>query len=176
MSNKDLQQSRLQQRFALYDTDNDGQISRADLEKEAQRIVEAFGEPTDSPRAQLLLHAYPLLFDYLSEKVGAGDTLTKDQFLQVAEEQVLADGPAGFARVLQPSIHAMVHLADTDGDGQISPPEFEKWLKAINAETDAGAAFQAVDANGDGQLSVQEIVHAVGRYHAGELDAPLLGA
>ncbi|GAA3167934.1 MULTISPECIES: EF-hand domain-containing protein [Streptomyces] len=173
MSNK--AQERLQKRFDLYDTDNDGQIGRADLENEARRIVEAFGEPADSPRAQLLLHAYPTLFDYLSDRAGAGDTLTKDQFVQVAEEHVLAEGPAGFARVLLPSIHGMVQLADTDGDGQISPPEFQKWLQAINADTDAAAAFQAVDTDGDGQLSVQEIVDAVGRYHAGELDAPLLG-
>ncbi|TSB23356.1 EF-hand domain-containing protein [Streptomyces sp. NBC_01525] len=175
MSNKALQQDRLRQRFALYDTNGDGRIGRADLENEARRIVEAFGESVDAPRAQALLTAYPQLFDFLSKQVGAEGELTQDQFLEAAEKEVISAGPEGFGRVLRPSIRAMVDLADTDGDGQVSPAEFEKWLKAISADINADTAFQAVDADGNGQLSVDELVLAVGRYHSGELDAPLLG-
>lgn len=177
MSGNSVQQARLRQRFALYDTNGDGRIDRSDLEQEAQRIVEAFGETQNSPRAQALLNAYPQMFDFLNERSGAvaGGSMTEEQFLAAAEKEMLSDGIAGFGRVLQPSIRAMVELCDTDGDGQVSPTEFQKWLTAISAEIDAKEAFRAVDTDGNGRLSVDELVAAVGRYHAGELNAPLLG-
>ncbi|MYX41173.1 EF-hand domain-containing protein [Streptomyces sp. SID89] len=172
-----IQQERLHQRFDLYDADRDGRIDRSDLEQEARRIVRAFEEPENSPRAQALLTAYPQMFDYLTERGGhaPGSAMTKDEFVAVAHQEMLQHGPAGFGRVLRPSIRAMVDLCDTDGDGQVNPAEFRIWLKAISGDIDAEAAFSAIDADGDGRLTVDELVAAVGRYHAGETDAPLLG-
>lgn len=171
------QQERLDQRFNLYDTNGDGRIDRSDLHREAQRVVQAFGEPEDSPKAQALLNAYPQMFDYLLEKGGhgAGASLTKEQFIAVAAQEMLQHGQAGFASVLRPSIQAMVALCDTDGDNQVSLAEFGKWIRAISPDIEAKTAFQAIDTDGNGQLSVDELVAAVGRYHAGETDAPLLG-
>ncbi|GGX01184.1 EF-hand domain-containing protein [Streptomyces lomondensis] len=178
MSNKTAQVERLQQRFGLYDTDGDGLIQRGDLVAEARRIVEAFGEPEGSPKAQALLHAYPHMWDYMMEQAGLGadQSLTLEQFVDIAGTQMLSRGAAGFSTVLRPSIRAMVDLCDVDGDGQVDPAEFRKWLAAIgNDRVDADKVFRQVDTNGNGQLSVEELVAAVGKYHAGELDAPLLG-
>ncbi|MER6714973.1 MULTISPECIES: EF-hand domain-containing protein [unclassified Streptomyces] len=178
MSNKTAQVERLRQRFELYDTDGDGRVRRGDLEAEARRIVEAFGEPDGSPKAQALLHAYPHMWDYMMEKAGRdpGDSLSADEFVAIADAQMLSQGAAGFSTMLRPSIRAMVDLCDIDGDGQVDPAEFRKWLAAIgNDRVDADEVFGQVDTDGNGQLSVEELVAAVGRYHAGELDAPLLG-
>jgi Ca2+-binding EF-hand superfamily protein len=178
MSNKTAQVERLRQRFALYDTNQDGRVERRDLEEEALRIVEAFGESKDSPKAQALLHAYPYMWDYMTQKAGidGGQALTEEQFVKIAGDQMLSEGTVGFSNMLRPSIRAMVELCDVDGDGQVNPEEFRKWLDAIGSgRIDADEAFRKVDENGDGQLTVDEIVAAVGKYHAGELDAPLLG-
>jgi Ca2+-binding EF-hand superfamily protein len=178
MSNKTAQAERLRQRFELYDTDGDGSIERRDLEAEARRIVEAFGEPEGSPKAQALLHAYPHMWDYMMQKAGRdpGQSLSAEQFVEIADAQMLSQGAVGFSNMLRPSIRAMVDLCDVDGDGQVNPEEFRKWLGAIgNDQIDADEAFRQVDADRNGKLSVEELVAAVGKYHAGELDAPLLG-
>jgi Ca2+-binding EF-hand superfamily protein len=178
MSNKTAQAERLRQRFELYDTDGDGSIERRDLEAEARRIVEAFGEPEGSPKAQALLHAYPHMWDYMMQKGGRdpGQSLSAEQFVEIADAQMLSQGAVGFSNMLRPSIRAMVDLCDVDGDGQVNPEEFRKWLGAIgNDQIDADEAFRQVDADRNGKLSVEELVAAVGKYHAGELDAPLLG-
>lgn len=108
--------------------------------------------------------------------MSASQALPVEQFVEVATTQMLNEGAAGFSNMLRPSIRAMVDLCDTDGDGQVNPQEFRKWLGAIgNDRIDAEEAFRKVDADGNGQLSVEELVAAVGKYHAGELDAPLLG-
>jgi Ca2+-binding EF-hand superfamily protein len=178
MSNKNAQVERLLQRFALYDIDKDGRIDRGDLEREARRIVEAFDEPESSPKAQALLHAYPHMWDHMLQQSDhdAGQALTADQFVAIVNAQMLSQGAVGFSNMLRPSIRAMVDLCDVDGDGQVNPVEFRKWLGAIgNDRIDADAVFRQVDADRNGQLSVEELVAAVGKYHAGELDAPLLG-
>lgn len=178
MSKKTAQVERLRQRFELYDTDGDGRIGRRDLEEEARRIVRAFGESEHSPKAQALLHAYPHMWDYMTQEAGiaAGQTLSLEQFVKIADTQMLSAGAAGFGTMLRPSIRAMVDLCDVDGDGQVNPEEFRTWLGAIgDNRIDADEAFRKVDADGNGQLSVEELVAAVGQYHAGELDAPLLG-
>ncbi|GHE09516.1 EF-hand domain-containing protein [Streptomyces alanosinicus] len=177
MALTDAQQERLDQRFKLYDTNGDGRIDRSDLHEEALRIVQAFGEPEGSLKAQQLLNAYPMMFDHLVRKGGhgAGASLTKEQFRAIAEQEILQHGQAGFASVLRPSIQAMVALCDTDGDGEVNPDEFDKWINAISPGIDAKAAFQAIDTDGNGQLTIDELVAAVGRYHAGETNAPLLG-
>lgn len=68
MSNRTAQDERLRQRFALYDANGDGRIERSDLEEEARRIVQAFGESENSPKAQALLYAYPYMWDYMMER------------------------------------------------------------------------------------------------------------
>jgi Ca2+-binding EF-hand superfamily protein len=178
MSNKTAQVERLRQRFALYDTNGDGRIERGDLEAEARRIVEAFGEPENSPKAQALLQAYPHMWDYMLQQAGrdADQSLTVEQFVEIADAQMLSQGAVGFSTMLRPSIRAMVDLCDVDGDGQVDPQEFRKWLGAIGSDRiDPDEAFRQVDTDGSGRLSVDELVAAVGKYHAGELDAPLLG-
>ncbi|MFB7032399.1 EF-hand domain-containing protein, partial [Streptomyces sp. NPDC056295] len=71
---------------------------------------------------------------------------------------------------------AIVELVDVDGDGQVNPAEFKSWLDAIGVEgIDSAEVFAQIDANGDGQLSVEELVQAVRAYHLGDLDVPLLG-
>jgi Ca2+-binding EF-hand superfamily protein len=178
MSNRTAQAERLKQRFALYDTDNDGRVQRGDLEAEARRIVEAFGEKENSPKARALLDAYPKMWDYMMEQAGldAGQALTVEEFVRIADDQMLSQGQIGFSTVLRPSIRAMVDLCDVDGDGEVDPQEFRKWLGAIGGDRiDADEAFRQVDTDNSGRLSVDELVAAVGKYHAGELDAPLLG-
>lgn len=170
-------EQRLRRRFDMWDKNGDGTIDRTDWEGEAKRILLAFGETESSPKGRALTDAYLGMWEHLAGQAGVGrdGALGFDQFKAVAAEQVLDRGQDGFDEVLRPTISAIADLCDTDGDGQVSPQEFQRWIVAVGSdESTAGTAFKLIDADGDGQLSVDELIAAVHRYHSGELEFSLL--
>lgn len=190
-----VQEQRLAQRFRLWDKDGDGKVSVSDFQAEARRIVEVLGESESSPKGGALLEVYTQMFPDPSKLTGvlggggvggvlggvtgaAGSALSIDagQFTSLANTLLIAAGEAGFNTVLAPTIRAIAALCDKDDDGQVEADEFKGWLGAIGVgQSDAVEAFGTIDTNGDGQISVQQIVDAVRDFHFGKLDAPLLG-
>lgn len=173
-----VKSDRLKKRFEKWDVDGNGRIEKSDYIAEAHRIIAAFGADPASPSARALIDAYTSMFEFLATKAGVGPdgSMSENEYLDVAEAQVFAEGDAGFNRVVRPTVAAMVGLADTDGDGEVSPSEFRKWLKAIGVDdSSAVESFRTIDANSNGTLTVDELVAAVRAYHFGTLDVPLLG-
>lgn len=169
---------RLLKRFDKWDADANGVLERGDFKEEAAKIAHAFGKPVDSREVQALRDAFEGLFDYLAREAGAGPsgTLTKEQFLQVTGNLIFQGGEANFNRVLGPVVKAIIGICDKNGDGQINAEEFEAWLAGIGVNrTEAKEAFQQVDSNSDGELSLEELLAAVREYHFGRLDVELLG-
>jgi len=92
---------------------------------------------------------------------AAADT-NRDGFMSPIEVN------AAIAGAVKAAQQASFQAADTDNNGQISKDEFNKAL------TDpANAAFQILDANGDGQLSPQELQQA-GRIIEGQIRRTML--
>lgn len=173
-----VKSDRLKKRFEKWDVNGNGRIEKADYEAEAHRIIDAFGEEPSSPQARALIDSYVAMYEFLASKAGvdANGSMTEDQFLSVVEAQVFAEGDAGFNRVVRPTVAAMVGLCDTDGDGEVSPAEFRRWLEAIGVDASSAVeAFRTIDVNNNGTLTVDELVGAVRAYHFGTLDVPLLG-
>ncbi|WP_370942338.1 EF-hand domain-containing protein [Amycolatopsis sp. cg5] len=173
-----IRNDRLQKRFEKWDVNGNGVIERDDYAAEADRIISAFSVEPSVPAARSVREAFLAMFDFLAEKakVGPKGTMNQKQFIKVVEEQLFQEGDAGFSRVLRPTISAIVGLCDADGDGMVSPGEFRTWMTAIGVEPAAiTQTFAAIDKDGDGQLSVEELVQAVRDYHFGALDVPLLG-
>jgi Ca2+-binding EF-hand superfamily protein len=169
---------RIKQRFKLYDVDHNGKIERSDLEAEAKRIIKAFGENENSDKGRATREAYMGLWEYMADKTGVGSrgSVTLEQFTDFTQKHVIAQGAAGYARVLRPAITAMLQLADTDDDGKLNPSEFTKCLDAIGVDrTSADESFRKMDANRDGYVDTDELVNAMREYHEGRLDVPLLG-
>lgn len=173
-----VKNERLELRFDKWDSDGNGRIERSDLEAEAHRILAAFGESPSTPQGRALLESFTGTFEYLAERagVGRGGGLDRQQFLQVIEAEVFQGGDAGFGRVVRPMIQAILNVCDTDGDGEVNPTEFAKWLKAAGvSKAKADESFRLIDTNGSGSLTVDELVAAVKAYHFGTLDVPLMG-
>ncbi|MGH3761625.1 EF-hand domain-containing protein [Actinophytocola sp.] len=171
-----VRNDRLKQRFQKWDVNGNGYIERSDYEAEAQRILKAFGESVSSPKGRALIDAYLGMYDQMARHVGARQGVTENQFVQYVESQMFEQGDAGFNRVLRPTITAIVNLCDTDGDGQVSPSEFKRWLGAVGVPvSEADSAFRKLDTSGDGHLSVEELIQAVRDFHAGTSDVSLLG-
>ncbi|WP_019631491.1 EF-hand domain-containing protein [Actinomadura atramentaria] len=168
------QADRLEERFRLWDRNGNDVIERADFEREAEDIIGRLNAE-GTPAAAELRRAYLGMFDHLAGAAGT-DRMDRDQFLRVAEQEIISRGDAGFAAVVQPTIQAMVNVLDRDGDGEVSPEEMSLWLAAIGLEGDvADRAFRELDTDGSGKLSVGELVDAVRDYHLGRNEIPLLG-
>lgn len=168
---------RLRQRFAKWDTDGNGTLERPDFEREADRVSGAFGAEPSSREARALKDAFRNLFDFHAREAGVptNGSLSEDQFMRV-NEKLLSEGEASFNRVLRPVMQALVGLCDRDQDGMINQHEFTQWLKGVGvSETVARDAFRQIDADDDGELSVDELLGAVRDFHYGRLDVPLLG-
>ncbi|MDI1464655.1 EF-hand domain-containing protein [Catellatospora sp. KI3] len=174
----DVRSERLARRFRLWDTDGNGHVDRSDFEAEGRRIIAAFGEDERSPRGRAVLDAYLTMWDYLAAKAGVPPegSLNAKQFDRIAQTEIILMGNTGFSTVLRPTISATLDLCDVDGDGQVNPAEFKCWVEAIGVtKPHAEEAFDQIDADHDGQLSIDELAQAVRDYHAGLLDVPLLG-
>ncbi|WP_207391348.1 EF-hand domain-containing protein [Streptomonospora litoralis] len=169
------ERERLNERFAFWDNNGDGSIDRSDFEAEAREIMRNLGEDDTSPRARAVFDAYTQMWDYLASKAGKS-SLNAEEFAAVAEAEILNQGDAGFSKVLRPTIRAIVDLLDTDGDNRVSQDEFKRWLNAIGVTSDTEAIFQSVDTNGNGYLTVDELMGAVRDYHLGRTDVSLLGS
>ena len=169
---------RLRKRFAKWDLDGSGSLERSDFVQEAENVVRAFGADAQSPQAEELRAAFTTLFDHLATRAGQtpAGSLSEEQFLQVAEGMVTEGGEADFDRVLGPVVQGIVGLCDRNNDGVIDAGEFASWLTAVGVDrSQAAAAFVDIDTNGDGELSVAELLSAVRDFHFGRSDVELLG-
>ena len=173
-----VRNKRLELRFDKWDRNGNGRIERSDLEAEARRILDAFGESPSTPQGRAVLESFTSTFEYLAERAGVGrdGALDRQQFTKVIEAEVFKSGDAGFGRVVRPMIQAILNVCDTDGDGEVNPAEFTKWLTAVGvSRAKAEESFRLLDTNRSGSLTVDELVAAVKAFHFGTLDVPLLG-
>jgi Ca2+-binding EF-hand superfamily protein len=167
---------RLQKRFAKWDHDGSGRLERSDFEKEAAQIASAFGKNEDSAEVQPIKNALIGLFEYVDQEAESGGLVTEAQFVGVTEKLIFEKGEAEFNRALKPVVEGIIALCDKNDDGKINGAEFATWLKALGMdEGQAAEAFQRVDKNGNGELSVDELLAAVRDYHFGVSDVELLG-
>ncbi|MBD2895106.1 Calerythrin [Actinomadura sp. RB99] len=168
------QSNRLEERFRLWDRNGNGVIERSDFEREADDIIARLGAQ-GTPQADKLRETYLGMFDKLSEAAGSA-RMTRGEFLNAAEQEIISKGDAGFSAVVRPTIEAIVGILDRDGDGEVSPPEMHGWFAAIGLDGQvADQAFRQLDTDNSGRLTVDELVDAVRDYHLGRNDIPLLG-
>ncbi|WP_243787943.1 EF-hand domain-containing protein [Saccharopolyspora gloriosae] len=169
---------RLRKRFAKWDLDGSGRLERADFEKEAVQIAQAFGKDVESAEAQAVRDALTGLFEYLANAGGltAGGALSEDEFLRITQKLIFEDGEAEFNKVLGPLVRSIIGLCDKNADGKIDAEEFASWLNAVGLDrAHAAQAFVDVDTDSNGELTADELLAAVREFHFGRLDVELLG-
>lgn len=166
-------------RFEKWDANGDGVIDRTDYDAEARRIVEAFGETTTSDRGRAVRDALLAMYQRQAEAAGVGPNgaMNQDQYLAANRELMYDRGDSGFEDLLRPTIAAIADLCDTDRDGYVSKVELRRWLgPAVGlSDADSDATFDRIDLDGDGRLTVDELVIAVREFHYGRSDIRLLG-
>ncbi|MFJ2745210.1 EF-hand domain-containing protein [Streptomyces sp. NPDC087440] len=159
--------------FACLDTDRDGRLTSEDYDLAAARLARAFNHRPGQREHRRLLARYRKLWA-LHDPGGRGE-LDRDAFT----EQLLAAG-RDRARPFRASLNrlccALVDIADTDGDDQVSEREYRVLLSAafgLTSERDLTAAYRMLDRDGSGTLEHNEIHAAVLEYFTSNApDAP----
>jgi hypothetical protein len=165
----ELRKRKLDRAFGHMDVDGDGHIAREDLLGLGARILVGFGEaPTSAPGARLV-DGFDDIWTALAGELGCGrDGRISCADFQAAMVAVFIDGEH-FEPVFQPAARAVAHLCDSDGDGLIGPGEFRMMLSAFGtAYDDVDLAFDRLDADTDGRVTVEELVLATRQFYTGE--------
>ncbi|MFI6326450.1 EF-hand domain-containing protein [Nonomuraea sp. NPDC050556] len=161
----DLRNRKLDRAFGHMDLDADGTVGREDLLGLGARILVGFGESPTTTTGRKLIDSFDAIWDTL-----AGDRdgrITAEEF-HGRMTAAFIEGDS-FEPVFAPAAQAVAELCDTDGDGQIGPAEFRIMLSAFcTAYDDVDAAFDRLDRDVDGRLSVAELVEATRQYYTGD--------
>ncbi|MCI3928412.1 EF-hand domain-containing protein [Streptomyces sp. AN091965] len=128
--------------FAMLDVDGDGAITRAEYLGRVDRVAAATGRSAEHPVVAASRAAHEAVF---TDMDGDGDgRVTFDEYRSWV-------GHDAFERSCRPALGSLFDIADADADGHLNRQEFTRLRTgAGNAETDAEAAFDALDTDGDG--------------------------
>ncbi|CAM5699366.1 EF-hand domain-containing protein [Streptomyces hirsutus] len=153
--------------FRHFDTDDNGSIDREDLLTLGSQLLSKFGEPVTSPKGTALMDGMTRFWDAL---VAAADQdgderLTRDEYRDCMTG-AFVESPEGFDTSFRPLAEAVCALLDTDGDGEVDEREFEAWQEVFRTAPENRAdAFRKLDADGNGRLTVDELLAAVRQYY-----------
>ncbi|MEU9982317.1 EF-hand domain-containing protein [Streptomyces sp. NPDC050856] len=166
MDAQQLYQHRVTSRFAAFDQDGNGYISREDFTTAAGRLLEEFGTPFRSDRGQALAGGAEAFWQGLAgiADVDGDQRVSRAEFANGAVKR-LRDSPDRFAEIARPFVRAALAVADQEGAGRVGTAELERALVALGVDADsASLAADALDVDRTGRVGEEEAVGALARY------------
>ncbi|MGA5100870.1 EF-hand domain-containing protein [Streptomyces lavendulocolor] len=166
MDAEELYQRRIASRFAAFDQDGNGYISREDFTAAATRLLDEFGMPFRSDRGQALAGGAEAFWQGLAgiADVDGDQRVSRGEFVNGAVKR-LRDNPDRFAEIARPFVSALLAVADGDGDGKAGTAEVERALRVLGVEAHTAAlAAESLDPDHSGLVDEEEVVMAFARY------------
>ncbi|WP_406861539.1 EF-hand domain-containing protein [Streptomyces sp. HUAS MG47] len=161
-----LYRRRLANRFRAFDQDGDGTISREDFTTAAKRVLAAFDVPFRSDKGQALWSGAEAFWQGMAgiADVDGDQKVSHDEFVGGAAKR-LHDHPERFAEIARPFLHALLAVADTDGDGRAETKDVEKALLVLGVEPHMAAlSAESLDTDRSGTVEEEEAITAFARY------------
>ncbi|MEV8535677.1 EF-hand domain-containing protein [Streptomyces sp. NPDC051211] len=152
-------------RFATFDQDGNGTIDREDFSTAARAVLAEFGTTPRSDKGQQLFSGAEAFWQGMAgiADVDGDQRVSRDEFITGAAKR-LRDNPERFAEIARPFLHAVIAVADVDGDG-VTPQAVVRVLRALRIGPDVAQLVAAVlDGDGDGRISEAEILTAFAGY------------
>jgi Ca2+-binding EF-hand superfamily protein len=162
----ELIKHKLDRAFGHMDVNGNGSIERSDLLGLGARILVGFGEAPTSAAGSKLVQGFGSIWQTLSAEIdAAGDRAISSEEFRAGMTSAFIEGDR-FDTVFGPAAEAFAELCDTDGDGSVGPDEFQVMLAAFGTpHEDVEAAFDRLDLDQDGNISVTELVEATRQYY-----------
>jgi Ca2+-binding EF-hand superfamily protein len=171
MQISDFLDRKLARRFQTFDYDGDGRIERSDFQTSATRLADEFDHSADSPARQRLMELSLGLWDHLVSVADADQdgTIDLDEYKNAFANGLL-ETEASFEQGYRPFLEVIMAVADTDGDGMLNAQEYVGWTGALMhlPEADARECHRRLDANGDGLVTTEDLLHAIHDYYFDE--------
>ncbi|GAA0953680.1 hypothetical protein [Nonomuraea longicatena] len=165
----DLRNHKLDRAFDHIDVGGRGEIERGDLLGLGARILVGFGESPTSMTGTRLVDGFDGIWAALVGELDrdADTRISREEFRRGMTSAFVEGGQ--FEPVFFPATRAVAELCDADGDGRIGPSEFRTMLSAFGtAYDDVDEAFDRLDREGCGSLSVSDLVDAARQYYTGD--------
>ncbi|MEJ8635673.1 EF-hand domain-containing protein [Streptomyces sp. NPDC006475] len=153
-------------RFAAFDQDGNGYIDREDFSGAAARLLAEFSTKARSDKGQALYSGAEAFWQGMAgiADVDGDQRVTRQEFITGAVKR-LRDNPQRFAEIARPFLHAVIAIADEDGQG-VTPSAAERVMRVLGVdESRASQAAAALDADADGRISEEEILTAFAAYY-----------
>jgi Ca2+-binding EF-hand superfamily protein len=162
----ELQIEKLDRAFDHVDADHSGQIDRDDLLGLGSRLLLSFGQAPTSRPGRLLLDRFDELWTEVAAyaDVDGSEAISPAEFRTAmisayVEQQI-------FDQTFRPAAAALAAVVDTDGDGSVGLEEFQVFQSAFGTtDDDATAAFDLLDRDHNGSISVDELIVAAHQYY-----------
>ena len=165
----EFQKRKLTVQFHQLDLNNDGILELADYEECARKACEVLGFSPGSPECDLVytrtVEDRKFLFKDKAKR-------TVDDFLKASDHTIHDE--ALFNKLLVEYSQSMLELWDQDDDKRLSADEYVKleWCYGVTEE-EAREAFRHLDRDGDGYLTLEEIMKAIKEFYlSDDPDAP----
>ncbi|WP_203644520.1 EF-hand domain-containing protein [Streptomyces sp. SID14478] len=160
-----MDERRIAARFAGFDQDGNGYIDREDFYVAAKALLAEFGVAARCDQGQSLFAGAEAFWQGMAgiADVDGDQRVTREEFVTGAVKR-LRDSPERFAEIARPFLRAALDVADAKTPG-VSKDDAERVLRVLGVEEGvATVAAQALDADGDGRISEDEVVQGFARY------------
>ncbi|MCX5376742.1 EF-hand domain-containing protein [Streptomyces sp. NBC_00091] len=159
-------------RFATFDQDGSGYIDREDFSTAAKAVLAEFGTTARSDKGQAVFSGAEAFWQGMAgiADVNGNQRVSREEFVTGAAKR-LRDNPERFAEIARPFLAAVIAVADEDGTGA-TPTAAARVLRVLGTPPDlAERVASALDADGDGRISEDEILKAFAGYCGVDPDA-----
>ncbi|MFJ8208697.1 EF-hand domain-containing protein [Streptomyces sp. NPDC096033] len=162
----DLLERKIDVCFGHVDVNGDGVFEEADVMALAARMISYQGVAFDAPQAQQLFKAFQVFVRNIAGELGlTSGQIGPDQWRK-GMIGTFGENPALFDKVFRPLAESIWKLCDKNGDGHVDAEEFLCFQKAVGSSPEnRQIAFERLDLNKDGVLSVEEILSAYKDYY-----------
>jgi len=153
--------------FNVLDGNKDGFLERADFEVIGHRLAATMNVES-GPIHESIIAGWVDTWEHMQQAVDQNrdGRVSLGEFLNFEDRVIYQVTPEEYTTYMGGNAKAMVALADLDQNGTLSPSEWRWQFRGFGIEDSAAdESFQHIDTNGDGQITVDELIEAWRQFH-----------